>query len=139
MTWSPERYLAFADHRTRPAIELLARVALKTPSRVVDLGCGPGNATALLAARWPKAEITGVDSSPEMLGKARASGLRATWELADIADWAPEQPCDLLYTNAALQWLPDHARLVPRLFEQVRPGGALAVQMPRYFDAPSHV
>ena len=137
--WDPERYLAFADHRTRPAIELLARVALEAPHEVVDLGCGPGNSTGLLAKRWPEAALTGVDSSSEMLEQARASGVRARWVHADIAGWAPEQPCDLIYSNAALHWLPDHAVLFARLLTALRPGGVLAVQMPRNFQAPSHV
>jgi trans-aconitate 2-methyltransferase len=139
MSWNPERYLAFGDHRTRPAVDLLARVALAAPARVADLGCGPGNSTALLCARWPEAEVLGVDNSVAMLAKARASGLPARWLEADLAGWTPAAPCDLLYSNAALHWLPDHATLLPRLVAALRPGGALAVQMPRNFDAPSHV
>jgi trans-aconitate 2-methyltransferase len=139
MSWSPERYLAFGDHRTRPAVDLLARVALAAPARVADLGCGPGNSTALLCARWPQAEVVGIDSSPEMLAKACASGLPARWLEADLAGWAPDAAFDLLYSNAALQWLPDHARLLPRLLGALPEGGVLAVQMPRNFEAPSHV
>jgi trans-aconitate 2-methyltransferase len=139
MTWNPERYLAFGDHRSRPAVDLLARVALEAPARVADLGCGPGNSTALLAARWPGAEITGVDKSAEMLIKARASDIHASWTEADIAEWTPAARFDVLFSNAALQWLPDHATLLPRLFEYLRPGGVLAVQMPCNFGAPSHV
>jgi trans-aconitate 2-methyltransferase len=139
MSWHPERYLAFDDHRTRPAAELLARVPLRAPARVVDLGCGPGNSTALLAARWQGAKITGIDSAPSMLARARASGIRAEWLEADIADWAPNAPVDLLFSNAALQWLSDHEKLLPRLLACVRPGGFLAIQMPRNFQAPSHV
>jgi trans-aconitate 2-methyltransferase len=139
MSWNPERYLAFGDHRTRPAIDLLARVASEAPARVADLGCGPGNSTALLSERWPGAAVTGVDNSAVMLAKARASGIRASWVLADIAEWAPPAAVDILFSNAALQWLPDHAALLPRLFDQVAPGGMLAVQMPRNFGAPSHI
>jgi trans-aconitate 2-methyltransferase len=139
MTWNPEQYLAFGDHRTRPAIDLLARIALRAPVRVADLGCGPGNSTALLAERWPDAAVTGIDSSAAMLTKARASGIRANWLQADLSDWTPALPFDLLFSNAALHWLPSHAELLPRLFAQVAPGGALAVQMPLNFGAPSHV
>lgn len=139
MSWHPERYLAFGDHRTRPAMDLLARVALEAPMLVADLGCGPGNSTALLCARWPEAEVLGIDNSAEMLAKARASGLAARWREADLASWTPAAPYDLLYSNAALHWLPDHATLLPRLLAALRPGGVLAVQMPRNFDAPSHV
>jgi trans-aconitate 2-methyltransferase len=139
VSWSPERYLAFADHRTRPAVDLLARVPLAGPARVADLGCGPGNSTALLCARWPDAEVVGVDNSAEMLAEARAAGLRARWLEADIASWAAGEPCDLIFSNAALQWLPDHASLLPRLLGELAPGGVLAVQMPRNFETPAHV
>ena len=139
MSWHPEHYLAFDDHRTRPAADLLARVPLRAPERVVDLGCGPGNSTALLAERWPQATVIGVDSAPSMLEKARASGIRADWVEADVADWTPEAPVDLLFSNAALQWLPDHRALLPRLLGHLRPGGVLALQMPRNFQAASHV
>ena len=139
MSWHPERYLAFDDHRTRPAADLLARVPLRAPERVVDLGCGPGNSTALLVARWPQAEVVGVDSSPSMLANARGSGIRAEWLEADIVGWTPDAPPDLVFSNAVLQWLPEHELLLPRLLACVRPGGFLAIQMPRNFEAPSHV
>jgi trans-aconitate 2-methyltransferase len=143
MSWHPERYLAFDDHRTRPAADLLARVPLRAPSRVVDLGCGPGNSTALLAKRWPEAHVTGIDNAPAMLAKARERGIAvhwaAHWVEADIASWQPDAPVDLLFSNAALQWLPDHRTLLPRLLGCLRPGGYLTIQMPRNFQAPSHV
>ena len=138
MTWNSESYLAFGDHRTRPAIDLLARVPLAAAERVADLGCGPGNATRLLVERWPEAAVVGIDSSADMLAKARGSGVRASWVEADIATWAPDRAFDLIYSNAALHWLDDHEELLPRLLRSVRPGGVLAVQMPRNFEAPSH-
>jgi trans-aconitate 2-methyltransferase len=138
MTWNPDRYLAFADHRTRPAIDLLARVPLRHAERVVDLGCGPGNSTHLLADRWPAAMVVGVDSSSDMLASARRSGIGATWVEADIATWVPDRAPDLIYSNAALHWVGDHETLLPRLLACVGPGGVLAVQMPRNFEAPSH-
>jgi trans-aconitate 2-methyltransferase len=138
LTWNPERYLTFGDQRTRPALDLLARVPLANAALVADLGCGPGNSTALLAQRWPEAAIIGVDRSPEMLAQARASGVRATWLEADIAAWTPDRPLDLIYSNAALHWLGDHAVLLPRLMDQLCANGLLAVQMPRNFAAPSH-
>ena len=110
----------------------------RTRRAIADLGCGPGNSTALLAQRWPEAAVTGVDSSPEMLAQARARGVRATWVKADIEAWTPDRPLDLIFANAALQWLGDHATLLPRLIGQLRAGGVLAVQMPRNFEAPSH-
>jgi trans-aconitate 2-methyltransferase len=138
LSWSPERYLAFAYHRTRPAIDLLARVALQHPERVADLGCGPGNSTRLLVERWPAATVIGIDSSSDMLASARGSGVGATWVEADIAGWKPDRELDLIYSNAALHWVCDHESLLARLLGSVRPGGVLAVQMPRNFEAPSH-
>jgi trans-aconitate 2-methyltransferase len=138
MTWDPDVYMKFATERTRPAIELLARAPLQGPSRVIDLGCGPGNSTALLAARWPDAQIEGLESSPEMLAKARASGLRAAWMQGDVQSWAPAAQYDVVFSNAVFQWIPDHRALLPRLMENVAKGGVLAFQVPRNFDAPSH-
>jgi trans-aconitate 2-methyltransferase len=137
--WDPKTYLAFADERTRPAAELLARVPVEAPERVVDLGCGPGNSTALLADRWPDAHIEGIDSSPEMIRQARESGVKAEWSVANIADWTASAPYDVVYSNAALHWVGDQASLLPRLMRSVRPDGALAFQVPLNFDMPSHV
>ena len=134
MVWDPKTYLAFNAERTRPAADLLARIALQTPKRIVDLGCGPGNSTALLRARWPEADITGVDSSPEMLRDARASGVDARFIEGDITTWTPEAPYDLVFSNAVLQWIGDHETLIPRLFSFVAPGGAFAFQVPRNYD-----
>jgi trans-aconitate 2-methyltransferase len=139
MTWNPHTYLAFADQRTRPAADLLARVPADLPAWVMDLGCGPGNSTALLAARWPDAQLEGLDSSAEMLEQARASGVPADWELADLASWAPVAPYDVIYSNATFQWVPDQGALLPRLMSFVKPGGIFAFQVPVNFDAPSHI
>ena len=138
MAWDPKTYLAYGAERTRPAADLLARVALAAPKRVADLGCGPGNSTALLRARWPEAELDGIDSSPEMLNDARATRVAARFLEADIAQWTPEAPYDAIYSNAALQWVGDHESLFPRLLSFVRPGGALAIQVPVNFDEPGH-
>lgn len=138
MSWNPSLYLRFADLRTRPAADLLARVPVETPNRVVDLGCGPGNSTALLAARWPEAGLTGLDNSPAMLDEARASGVPAEWVLGDIAAWRPDAPCEVIFSNAALQWLDGLDALLPRLMGFVAPGGIFAFQVPANFDAPSH-
>jgi len=137
-TWNDTQYLEFGDERTRAAGELLSRVPLSTVERVVDLGCGPGNSTALLRARWPEANLVGVDNSAEMLRRARADWPAIEWIHADVAQWRPEKPVDLVFANAVLHWLPDHATLLAALFESVRPGGALAVQMPHNFQEPSH-
>jgi len=138
MAWDPKVYLAFGAERTRPAAELLARIPFEAPARVVDLGCGPGNSTAHLAARWPDAELEGVDSSEEMLAEARASGIKARWTHADIASWTPSSRYDVVYSNATYQWLPDHAKLLPRLASFVADGGVFAFQAPRNFDEPCH-
>ena len=138
MTWNPDTYLQFAGPRTRPAAELLARVPAAEPSRVVDLGCGPGNSTALLAARWPGARLEGLDSSAAMLAEAAASGVAAEWVLADLKSWRPNAAYDVIYSNAALQWLDNQHVLLPRLMGFVVPGGTFAFQVPVNFHAPSH-
>jgi trans-aconitate 2-methyltransferase len=108
------------------------------PKTYLTFGSGPGNSTALLAARWPDADIEGVDSSPEMLEEARASGVRARWTHADIASWEPSSRFDVIYSNATFQWLPDHANLLPRLVSYLTPDGVFAFQVPRNFDEPCH-
>jgi len=138
MAWNPQQYLAFADHRLRPVMDLLSRIPLEAPERVIDLGCGAGNATKILHQKWPDARITGVDSSPEMLDRARKETPEIAWIQADIATWRPPEPPDVLFTNAALHWLDGHETLFPALAGQIKPGGVLAVQMPANFRAPSH-
>ena len=136
MQWDPAVYLQYADERLRPALDLLARVPLAAPSRVVDLGCGAGNVTAILARRFPAATVIGVDGSAAMLARARASAPGCAFVQADIATWTPERAPELLYSNAALHWLGNHAALFPRLLGMAAPGGVLAVQMPAMHDAP---
>jgi trans-aconitate 2-methyltransferase len=141
--WNDAQYLKFGDERTRVASELLTRVPLAKPERVVDLGCGPGNSTALLRERWPEAQLSGVDNSPQMLERARRDfpaqdPSAIDWILGDAATYAPAAPVDLLFANAVFHWLPDHATLFPSLIEKVRKGGVLAVQMPQNFQEPSH-
>jgi trans-aconitate 2-methyltransferase len=138
VSWNPALYLSFGDHRTRPAADLLARVPLKNPGRIIDLGCGPGNSTGLLAARWPRARLTGLDNSGAMLAEARASGVAADWLQADLANWCADGAYDLIFANATLQWLGDQRNLLPRLMGFVASGGAFAFQVPVNFDAPSH-
>jgi trans-aconitate 2-methyltransferase len=141
VTWTPAQYLQFAGERLRPALDLLARVPLEYPRTIVDLGCGAGNVTRLLGKRWPDARIVGVDSSPDMLVEALAAthdDPRYTFVNAELAHWQPDAPVDLVYSNAALHWLPDHATLFARVAAMVAPGGVLSVQMPDNFRAPSH-
>ncbi len=134
--WDPTQYLRFADERLRPAMDLLAQVGLDSPRRVVDLGCGPGNVTTLLGARFPQAEVAGIDASAAMLAKARAAAPSARFVEADIAAWTPDTPPDLIYSNAALHWVGEHETLFPRLMSLLAPGGVLAVQMPAMHEAP---
>jgi trans-aconitate 2-methyltransferase len=135
--WEPAQYLKFADHRLRPAIDLLNRIDAD-PRTIVDLGAGTGNVTRLLQARWPDAVVTGVDSSAEMLARAAEVLPQISWEQADLAQWRPRDAMDLLYSNAALHWVNDHAALFPLLFAMVGRGGTFAVQIPNNFAAPSH-
>jgi trans-aconitate 2-methyltransferase len=138
-SWDPARYLLFGDLRTRPAHELLARIPLESPAVVMDVGCGPGNSTNLLVDRWPHADVVGIDSSPEMVDRARNSVPRATFIEADLRFWKPPRGVDLVFSNATLHWVADHPDLFERLVSWLSPGGVLAIQMPANFDQPSHV
>ena len=141
-TWDPERYHRFADERGRPFVELLRRIEVAAPQAVVDLGCGTGNLTSLLAARWPDAHVLGLDSSPEMVHRAQqAPGIQA--RVQDISAWVRNpQPSpagiDVLVSNAALQWVPDHLDLLLPMTQRVAPGGRLAFSVPANFEEPSH-
>jgi trans-aconitate 2-methyltransferase len=134
--WNPDAYLAFADHRSRPFFDLMARVGAEAPRRVVDLGCGPGNLTVTLAQRWPGAQIEALDSSPEMVESARERGVHAN--LGDVRDWTPQPDTDVLVSNATLQWVPEHPELLVRWAAQLPPGSWIAMQVPGNFDSPSH-
>lgn len=141
LDWNPALYRRFEDERTRPAQELLARVPLadlSSAAHVVDLGCGPGNSTELLVQRFPKAQVTGIDTSQAMLASARERLPGTAFEQGDIATWVPAVAPDLIYANAALQWVAGHETLVPRLFSLLAPGGVLAIQMPDNRQEPSH-
>jgi trans-aconitate 2-methyltransferase len=128
--WSARQYLKFEDERTRPPRDLLAQVPLHEPKRIFDLGCGPGNSTELLVARYPQAEVTGLDSSPDMLRQARERLPGCTFVEADLAKWTPPESADLLFANAVFQWVPDHPAVLHRLLQALPEGGVLAVQMP---------
>jgi trans-aconitate 2-methyltransferase len=140
--WDAGQYLRFGGERARPFFDLIAAVAATEPGYVADLGCGPGNLTAVLAGRWPTATVVGVDNSPEMIAAARASADagdgRLSFELGDVWDWRPDRPLDVLTCNAVLQWVPGHEKLLLRWADWLTPGGWLAFQLPGNFDQPSH-
>ena len=136
--WDPQLYLRFADHRLRPALELLGRVPVESPEVVFDLGCGVGQITRMIAAQWPAAKVYGLDNSAEMLDQARREPGPVDWVAGDIRTWQPEGAVDVIYSNATLQWLDGHGVLFPRLISFLRPGGCLAVQVPLSWAAPSH-
>lgn len=139
LAWDPDRYLRYADERARPFLDLMSRVDHPSPALVVDLGCGPGNLTALLARRWPGAQVIGVDSSTSMIAAARREhGRSVRFDQADLRDWAPPGPVDVLVSNATLHWVPDHRERLSGLLDALGPGGYLAVQVPGDFAAPLH-
>jgi len=139
MRWDPTQYGRFSDERARPFFDLITRIGHDAPRRVVDLGCGPGNLTAVLAQRWPDAVVEGLDSSPEMIEQARAlGGERLTFTVADVRDWEAPSDADVVVTNATLQWVPGHQELLWRWAAALPPGGWLAMQVPGNFAAPSH-
>ncbi|MFV0494603.1 trans-aconitate 2-methyltransferase [Mycobacterium sp.] len=134
--WDPDVYLTFADHRGRPFYDLLSRVGADRARRVVDLGCGPGHLTHYLAQRWPDAVIEAIDSSPEMVAAARARGIGAT--TVDVRDWSPAPDTDVVVSNAALHWVPEHCDLMVKWVGELSQGSWLAVQVPGNFEAPSY-
>jgi trans-aconitate 2-methyltransferase len=148
--WDPAQYLSFADERSRPFFDLAARIDAAAPRSVVDLGCGPGQLTAALAARWPDADVLGIDSSAEMIAAAQRiaesdtthdgshPGGALRFSVGDVCDWKPDRPVDVIISNAVLQWVPTHLELLPRWAGWLGDGGWLAFQLPGNFDQPSH-
>jgi trans-aconitate 2-methyltransferase len=139
--WDPGQYQHFADQRSRPFFDLLARVGAQAPGVVADLGCGPGTLTATLASRWPQAQVHGIDSSAEMIEAARArpaAGGRLSFSLGDVRGWEPDGRVDVIVSNAVLQWVPDHLSVLARWAGFLAAGGWLAIQVPGNFDQPSH-
>ncbi|MGW5522025.1 methyltransferase domain-containing protein [Gordonia sp. NPDC003950] len=138
--WDPDRYLQFADSRTRPFLDLIAQVP-GAPASIVDLGCGPGHLTRYLRARWPQARILGIDSSAEMIDEAIRSNSDAVanYDAVDVTTWQPNGPVDLFVSNAMFQWVPNQLEVIARLLQFVAPGGTFAVQVPNNADSPTHV
>jgi trans-aconitate 2-methyltransferase len=139
MSWSATQYVKFEDERTRPGRDLIAAIPTAEATRAIDLGCGPGNSTEILMARYPRASVTGIDSSEEMVRAARRRLPSVSFEVAGIATWQDPGPYDVILANAVLHWLPDHAALLPRLVAVLSSGGSLAVQMPDNLAEPSHL
>jgi trans-aconitate 2-methyltransferase len=135
--WNAPLYLRFERERTQPGRDLLARVTIDEPQEIVDLGCGPGNSTAILRERWPAAQIIGVDNSPAMLEQAKKTDRKTEWRCEDIGSWRSPGQVDLIFANASLHWLSDHESLVKSLIQQLRFGGALAFQIPALYDQPA--
>ncbi|MGH1349638.1 MAG: methyltransferase domain-containing protein [Methyloligellaceae bacterium] len=138
VTWDPNHYLSFDSHRLRPAIDLISQISVEAPRAIADLGCGPGNVTNIIQERWSDASVSGVDSSQEMLDQAKERNAKIDWIRADLNSWKSENSFDLLFSNAALHWLDNHRELFPKLLANVAPGGIIAIQMPRNWQAPSH-
>jgi trans-aconitate 2-methyltransferase len=139
--WDAQQYLRYADERSRPFVDLTARVLAQEVRSIVDLGCGPGNLTRTLIKRWPDSHILGVDNSQEMLDQARPLAIPGRMEFVhgDIASWSADEPIDCVVSNAALQWVADHGTLLTRLAKLLSPTGTLAVQMPYHFENPAHL
>jgi trans-aconitate 2-methyltransferase len=136
--WNPESYLKFEQERTQPVRDLVARIDLQNPARIIDLGCGPGNSTAVLKERWPSASVIGLDKSAAMIEKAKKTRTDIEWLQGDAAaDLSRLGTFDIVFANASLHWLPDHSTLVPRLFRMLKPSGVLAAQVPKFAEMPS--
>ena len=134
--WDPDSYLRFEHERTLPSRDLVTRIELPDPRTIVDIGCGPGNSTSVLRNAWPTADVAGLDNSDEMIKKAQATYPGGRWILADAADWQASEKYDLVFSNATLQWIPNHEKVLRQLFDKVRDDGALAVQVPFNVEAP---
>jgi trans-aconitate 2-methyltransferase len=137
-SWNADQYLRFAAERTQPAIDLAARIQISAPARLIDLGCGPGNSTEVLARCWPGSDLVGLDSSASMIEAAKRDHPQWHWLTGDIATWSSAEPFDIVFSNAALQWVPDHRACLPKLFRSVARDGALAFQVPANLGAPAH-
>ncbi|KAA3601526.1 MAG: methyltransferase domain-containing protein [Calditrichaeota bacterium] len=137
-TWDANQYLKFENKRLRPALELLDRIPLKSPKKILDLGCGTGNVTKIISERWQSSKVIGLDSSQQMLEKAQKFSSEITWQLQDINSWNPDETFDLIYSNATLHWVKNHTEIFSRLLSKINKNGFLAIQMPLNQKAPSH-
>jgi len=134
--WDPELYLKYRNERTQPSMDLVSKINITNPARIIDIGCGPGNSTDVLRQRWPHSNITGLDNSPEMINKAKIDYPGLDWILSDILSYKPGFEFNIVFSNATIQWIPKHHYLINKLYEMVGPGGALAVQIPQFNEMP---
>lgn len=134
--WNPELYLKFRNERTQPSIDLVSGISVESPESIIDIGCGPGNSTQVLLGRWPGCKITGLDNSPSMIDKAKKDYPSQNWVLADVKDFNSPEKYDIVFSNATIQWIPDHKQLIDSMWKLVNDNGALAVQMPLYNAMP---
>ena len=138
VSWSAKQYVIFEDERTRPVRDLLSALPAIEARSAIDLGCGPGNSTELLAARFPHAAVRGLDSSPDMIATARRRLPQVQFAVGGIEEWNDAGPFDVILANAVLHWIPDHSSLLPALVARLASAGGLAIQMPDNLDAPTH-
>jgi trans-aconitate 2-methyltransferase len=138
-TWEPQTYLRYSEIRFRAGLDLIARIPKANYAQIYDLGSGTGHLTRILADTFPRSNVVGIDSSPEMLAEARREFPAISWQAADINTWLPPNPPNLIFSNAAFQWVLAHEKLFPSLLQALRPDGILAIQMPRHFESPSHL
>ncbi len=134
--WNPEQYLKFDRERTQPSVDLVARISRQNASRIADIGCGPGNSTQVLHQNWPESEIIGIDNSPAMIDKAMKDYPNQKWLLADAGKDELPGKFDLIFSNATIQWIPDHEKLFERFYNHLNNGGILAVQIPLFYQMP---
>jgi trans-aconitate 2-methyltransferase len=134
--WNPNLYLKFDKERTQPSIDLVSRINFEAPRKIIDIGCGPGNSTQILVQRWPAASVTGVDNSPAMIEKAKRDFPNQNWKLLDAGKDEINEKYDIVFSNAAIQWIPDHAELLKRFFNALNDDGLLAIQLPLFWDMP---
>jgi trans-aconitate 2-methyltransferase len=134
--WNPEQYLKFDEERTRPSIDLVARIPIDNPSSIIDIGCGPGNSTQVLARRWPGCKIVGVDNSPAMIERAKKDYPRQEWRILDAGKDEIEGTFEIVFSNATIQWIPNHADLLKKFHGLLTKKGIIAIQIPLFWDMP---
>ena len=137
-TWNSVQYSKFINERTQPAYDLASKINIVNPKSIVDVGCGPGNSTRVLKEFWPTAKTSGFDSSHEMLKQAKTSALEVDWFQSTVENWNPSGSYDIIFSNAVLQWVQSHDKLLPRLLDMLNDNGALAVQLPAHYNSPLH-